>query len=332
VIPRALAWLGRLVGVLGVVGSAAADEPGRALAPSPETGTREGQTVVERARLEVAPGGRSFGQLTIENPLGDVVVEGYDGSSILIETRKVAPDQDALERLRISLVPNPDGTVRISTTADSGKAHRPLSRDAVRIDLIVRAPRDARIDAAVSSGRLEVVNMDAGGELDTGSGPILVRNVAGGLSTHSVSGPTSLAQVFGTVDAQTISSDLELDTIGGERLVASANRGKIAGRRVRARHIELTTTEGTIVLEGEAALHGRVVVASLKGNVEVRLRRQGPVAIRARGAKVHLGSASLVASRDGWVHGQLGQLLSGAQPAVVELRSRYGLVQFTLVE
>jgi len=309
---------GALVALCGLVGVAAAEGPGAG--------------IVERARLEVAPGGKAFEQITIENPLGDVIVEGYDGTSILIETKKAAPDQDALERLRISLVPNPDGTVRISTTADGGREVRPLARSAVRIDLVVRAPRDARIDAAVSSGKLEVVNMDAGGELDTASGPISVRNVAGGLSTHSVTGPTSLAQVFGSVDAQTISSDLELDTIGGERLVAYANRGKIAGRRVRARHVELTTTDGGIVLEAETALHGRLIVASLKGDVEVRLRRQGPVAIRARGGKVDLGSATLVAHRDGWVHGQLGQLLSGSRPAVVELRSRYGFVQLTVVD
>jgi hypothetical protein len=325
---RALVTLGLagLTGLVGFTGLAAAEEPP--------------PRVVERARLEVAPGDKPFRQLTIENPLGDVLVEGYDGTSILIETRKEAPDQDALERLRISLVPNPDGTVRIATTADRGKdmqpaarpVARPVARSTVRIDLVVRAPRDARIDAAVSSGKLEVVNMDAGGELDTASGPISVRNVAGGLSTHSVTGPTTLAQVFGSVEAQTISSDLELDTIGGERLVAYANRGKIAGRRVRARHVELTTTEGGIVLEAETALHGRLIVASLRGDVQVRLRRQGPVAIRARGGKVDLGSATLVAHHDGWVHGQLGQLLTGSRPAVVELRSRYGVVQLTVVD
>ena len=234
-----------IVAMLG--GAAAAETPG----------------LVERSRLEVAPGGKPISQITIENPLGDVKVEGHDGPTILIETRKAAPDEEALDRLRVSLVPNPDGTVRISTTADGGREVKPVTRGAVRIDLIVRAPRDARIAAAVSSGKLEVVNMDAGGELDTASGPISVKNVAGGLSTNSVSGTTSLTQVFGSVDAQTLGSDLSLDTIGGERLVASANKGKIAGRRVRARDIELTTTDGKIVLEGEASLRGRVMVASL---------------------------------------------------------------------
>ncbi len=300
---------------------------GTAIAEPKNTG------LVEHARLEVAPGGRPIKQLTIENPLGDVRVEGYDGQSIMIETTKNAPDEDALDRLRVSLIPNPDGTVRILTTADGGKEVKKLARSAVRIDLVVRAPRDARIDAAVSAGKLEVVNMDAGGDLDTSSGPISVRNIAGELSTHSISGTTTIAQAFGSVDAQTIASDVELDTIGGERLVASVSRGKIAGRRVRARDVELTTTDGKISLEAEAPLRGRLVIASLRGDVDVKLRRHGAVTVRARAAKLELGSAlgSARPGPNGWVEGHLG-VKSSAQAAIVELRSRYGFVQFAVIE
>ncbi|MBA3821661.1 MAG: hypothetical protein H0X17_22445, partial [Deltaproteobacteria bacterium] len=288
-------------------------------------------TIVERARLEIQPAGRAIKQITIDNPLGDVRVEGYDGTSILIETRKSGPTDEALDRLRISLVPNPDGTVRIKTTADGGREVQPLPRAAVRIDLIVRAPRDARVEATSSSGTLEVLNMDAGGDLDTSSGRILVKNVAGELSTHSVSGATSLSQVFGSVDAQTLSSNLDLDSIGGERLVASVNRGTIAGRRVRSRIVELTTVDGNIVLEAESSLRGRLVVSSLKGNIDIRLRRNGVLVVRGRGTKVNLG-ATMQTRSDGWVETQLGQLVAGATPALVEMRSRHGMVQFAIIE
>ena len=310
--------------VCALASAASADTPAPA---KPTSG------MVERARLEIQPGGKAIKQIAIENPLGDVRVEGYDGTSIMIETHKHAPDEEGLDRLRVSLVPNPDGTVKITTTADGGKEFKNVGRSQMRIDLIIRAPRDARVEAAVSAGALEVLNMDAGGDLDTGSGPISVRNVSGGVSTHSISGATSLTQVFGSVDAQTISSDVDLDTIGGDRLVASASRGKIAGRRVRARDIQLTTTEGTITLEAESSLRGRIVVSSLRGDVDVRIRRHGAVAIRARGAKVNLGSAMAFAKtqQDGWVHSQLGQLGKNAS-ALVELRSRYGMVQFAIIE
>jgi hypothetical protein len=315
--------------LVGTMTAVCAD-PAKPEAPKPEAPKAD---VVEHARVDLAPAGHPFKQIAIDNPLGDVRVEGYDGTAIRIETRKHAPDEDTLDRLRVSLVPNADGTVRITTTADPSKESKPVPRSAVRIDLVIRAPRDARVDAAVVAGKLEIENMDAGGELDAASGSISVRNVSGELVTHSVSGLTSLAQVFGSVDAATVSADMELDTINGERLVAStSSQGRIDGRRVRSRDVELTTTDGRIVLEAEAALHGHLVVASLRGDVEVRLHRHGAVIVRGHGTKVDLGTlvkASTNPQQDGWVEAMYGQ---GDLPALVELRSRYGAVRFAVVQ
>ena len=287
--------------------------------------------VTEKSRLEVKPSGHAFKQLAIENPLGDVRVEGYDGTSIQIETHKHAPDDDTLDRLRIALVPDPDGTVRIATSVDNGKEFRQVSRDAVRVDIVIRAPRTARVDAATSAGKLEIENLDAGGELDSASGSITVKNVSGELMTHSVSGFTSLTQVFGSVDAATISSNVDLDSINGEKLFASANKGSIAGRRVRSRDIELTTTEGKIVLEGEMALRGRLVVSSLHGDIDVRLRRHGAVNVRARGGKVDLGQPSnLIERTAGWTVATLGR--SSDPSASVELQSKYGIVSLAVIQ
>jgi hypothetical protein len=97
---------------------------------------------------------------------------------------------------------------------------------------------------------------------------------------------------------------------------------------VRSREVELTTTDGRIVLEAEAALHGRISVASLHGDVDVRLHRHGAVVVRARGTKVDLGQAARE-QPDGWTQATVGD---GDNPAMVELRSRFGLVQFAIVE
>ena len=306
--------------------SAAAQPPRAATASDPET---PHHGVSERARLSIEPAGHAFTHLSVENPLGDVKVEGYDGTAVQIESHKFASDDEALDRLHISLVPNPDGTVSIKTTADGGKEARPVLRRQLRIDLVIRAPRNARIEAVASSGALEVINMDAGSDLDTASGPISVRNVQGEVLTHSVSGLTRLVQVFGSVDAQTLASDLDLDTIGGERLVASVHHGRIEGRRVRARDVELTATEGQILLEAEAALHGRVLVSSFKGDVDVQLRRHGAVMVRAHGTKVDLGGP-MQPRPNGWVESSFGQAIGDA--AVVEIRSPQGNVRFAIIE
>jgi len=337
---RAAAVRWAMLGALTVAAGTAAAEPGGGAgpgsgprpAPRTERGAEPGTgSAVERARLELQPPGRPFKKLEIENPLGDVQVEGHDKATIEIETRKQGPTEEALDRLHVTLASNPDGTVRLTTTVDGGRELRPLPRGAVKIDLIVRAPRDARIDAASIAGALEVRNMDAGGELDTASGRIQVRNVSGELSTHSMSGPTQLTQVFGSVDAQTLSAQIDLDSIGGEKLIASATDGKIAGRRVRSRNVELTTVGGTIVLEGEVPLRGRLIIASVRGDVNVRMRGSGAIVIRARAAKVDLAGASPQAQPDGWVLAQFGPHTAVA-PSLVELRSRVGNVSFAIIE
>jgi len=329
-----------LAGLITGEGPAAA-EPSRGAASSPGPARRAVPAAAsgapapssERSRLSIEPAGHAITRLSIDNPLGDVKVEGYDGTAIQIETHKFAPDDEALDRLHISLVPNPDGTVMIKTTADGAKEVRPVARKVVRIDLVIRAPRDARVEAAVGSGNLEVINMDAGGDLDTGSGPISVRNVQGEVLTHSVSGMTRLAQVFGSVDAQTLSSDVDLDTIGGERLFASVHHGRIEGRRVRARDVELTTTEGQIVLEAEAALRGHLVVSSFLGDVDVQLRRHGAVVVRARGTKVDLG-APVRTQPNGWVEAAMGPADNAAlvETALVEIRAAQGNIKFAIIE
>ncbi len=286
--------------------------------------------VTEKSRVEVRPPGKGYKQIAVDNALGNVRIEGHDGAGIIIETHKHAPDDEALDRLRVSLVPDPDGTVRISTHADPSPEARAVPRSAVSIDVVIRAPRNARFDASVGSGKLEVLNMDAGGELDSASGAIDVRNVQGELITHSVSGQISIVQAFGPVDAATISSDVELESITGEKLVASANDGRIAGRRVRARDIELTTMTGGITLEAEATLRGHIVVSSMRGDVDVRVRRhaRSSLVVRGRGEKVDLGAGAI--SRLGtWHEAKIG---SGGEATLVELRANHGFVRFAVIQ
>ncbi len=236
----------------------------------------------------------------------------------------------------MSLIPpDSDGNVRITTTADANPSReaRPIRRSAVRIDLVIRAPRDARIDAQVGAGKLEIEGMEAGAELDTASGPISVHHVSGDLYTHSVSGATRLAEVFGSVDAQSLASDVVLDSVGGNRLVASVDRGKIDGRRVRSRDIELTSTDGLITLEAESSVHGRIRVASLRGDLDIKLHRHGAIVVRATGVKVDLGAQAQAQAQvraDGWREASFGEVAADA--ASLELRSHYGNVVFAIIE
>ena len=98
---------------------------------------------------------------------------------------------------------------------------------------------------------------------------------------------------------------------------------------MRARNVELTTTEGKIVLEAEAALRGRLVVSSFKGDVDVQLHRHGAVLVRARGTKVDLG-APMRTQPSGWIESVYGAVATDA--ALVELRAPRGTVTFAIIE
>lgn len=281
---------------------------------------------VERSQLDVAPSAVAFTSLSVDNPLGNVRIEGHDQATVSIETHKSAPDDPSLDRLRVSLVPGPDGALRLVTAVDGGKDARPVARGAMRIDLVIHAPRDLRFAARVGSGELQVTGMDAGGEADAGSGPITLRNIGGAVSAHSVTGALSLSEIFGSIDAETVDAAMRLDTIAGDSLIASAHRGLISGRRVRARSIELMTTLGDIDLEGELALRGKVQISSLRGNVTVRLRGRGLLSVRASGTKIDPGSTKVRMVR-GIAMAEIGQ---GQDVSSLDVRSRHGAVAFVV--
>lgn len=282
--------------------------------------------VVERSQLDVAPAATPFITLAVDNPLGDVRIEGHDGPTVTIETHKSAPDDATVDRLRVSLVPGPDGSLRLGTAVDGGKDARPVARSAMRIDLVIRAPRELRFSARVGAGQLEVSGMDAGGEVDATSGPITLRNIGGAIAARSISGPVSLSEIFGSVDAETVSAAVQLDTVAGDSLIASAHRGNIHGRRVRARNVELLTTTGDVELEGEMPLRGKLMISSLRGNITVHLRGRGLLSVRASGSKVDAGT-----TRTRIVNGvTLAELGRGDDVSSMDLRSRHGVVAFAV--
>jgi len=311
--------------VLAAAGSARADAP---------VSLPDG--VFERAQVDVGPSRKAIATVTVDNPLGDVRVEGHDGKNVQILAIKRAPDDDTLDRLRVSLVPDPDGAVRIVTAVDGGREAKPVPRSAVRIDLVIRAPRDAKVDARVRGGKLELVNMDAGGELDAGDGPIAVENVSGAVFARSLAGPQHFKTVFGTIDALAITADLDLDTVRGDALVASVHAGHIEGRRVSSKKVELRTTRGDITLDATPVAGGEMVIASLRGDVSVTLHGGIPVRVRASGARVTLppggSSIAATAARPSEIdYGGVGAA-DGVAPTELELRSRFGAVRFAVVK
>jgi hypothetical protein len=323
---RALVMAGLL---FGLAAEARADEP----AAKEETAKKD-EGVYEHDVVEVQPGKKPIKAVTIDNQLGDIRIEGHDGKGLVIYAYKRAPDDAALDQLRVSLVPDPDGPVLITTAVDRAAEKTTLPADKVRIDLVIRAPRGAKVDARVGEGELVVRNMDAGGDLDSGAGEITVENVQGTIYARSVDGDQTFEEIFGDLDAQALTADLLFDTVRGDELVASVHDGTVTARKIASRHIELRTTRGKIHLESELALGGKLVVATRSGDVDVTVKAAGALKVKAfAGGDVALeGAEGFREETDkdqDWVKARYGK---GKRAAAVELRSRYGDVRFEVVE
>jgi hypothetical protein len=319
-------WLRALALVCGLGGVASADGSGAAA----REGVAGGEPVYETSKFEVAPASatRPIKAVVVENALGDVRIEGHDGTGLIIESTKRGPDDDTLARLRVSLIPDLDGTYRIQTAINGLVEGRPVTAGSVRIDLVIRAPHGVHVDGRVGDGTLSLINMDAGGELDVATGRIEVRNVSGPVFAHSVDAPMSLTEVFGVIDAQVLAGDVSLDTVRGDRLTASVHKGRIDGRRVRSRQVDLITTSGDVTIEGEAPVGAAIMIASVRGTINVQLRGSGGLSVRARGRKVDLGRGGR--GDDGTYRGLFGR--RGDRPGQVELRTRYGDIRFAFIE
>ncbi|HUQ06104.1 MAG TPA: DUF4097 family beta strand repeat-containing protein [Kofleriaceae bacterium] len=315
-------------GLVVIVGSAPA-------IAQPGPGRDDDGEVVERAELTVGPSRRPISAVVIDNALGDVRVEGHDSDQVTIVSVKHAPDVDTLERLRVTLVPDPDGTVRLTTALGDGRERPPAALGALRIDLVIRVPRSARVDGRVGSGRLEVKNLDGGADLDAGGGNINVENVAGRIQSRSVDGDQHFTTVFGDLDAHAVDADLELDTIRGRSLTAQIHSGSIAARRVASRDVRLLAIDGDVRADVDTTSWrqtGSIVVSSLRGDIDVSVRATVRLKVRARaGGEVVLAGASTRGGNQRWVEGQFGQAGRPSQLGTVKLESRYGDVAFSVV-
>jgi len=283
--------------------------------------------VFEKGVVEVEPADVPFSFVSVDNRLGDVRIEGHDGDEVIIHTFKRGPNDAALDRLKVSLVPDPSGPMRIGTRLETGQESRPLPAGSVRIDLLIRAPRSAGVKAEVWNGKLEVANMDNGAELRANQGELAVEHCSGRIAAHTARGTQSFKEIVGDIDAQGVIGDMELRVVRGQRLDASIHEGNLVGRGIRVRQVAIGVMKGSVSFHGEVVLGGSYRIATYSGNVEVKLAKRSPVTVRARARKgeVNLPKALKPASQeDGWVTGQHRQTRS---PAVMHLATNVGNIQ-----
>ncbi len=316
-----LALVHALAGALGLLAAAAGVAAAQdALAP---VGSTDG--VFERGVVEVEPGARPIGSVVIDNRLGNVRVEGYDGDTVIIDALKRAPDDETLGRLKVSLVPDPSGAVRIETRVATDPELRRIAAGTIRINLVVRAPRRAAVEARVWNGSLAVTGVNNGAQLTANEGDISVEEASGRIVTSSAMGTQRLREIVGEVNARGLYGELALDVVRGRRLAAAMHEGRIVAHKVRSTDVTVHVIRGDVSLEGVPPLRGHWSVITYHGNIELAMSERVPVRVsaRARRGTVDLPAPLHPAREDGsgWIRGHSGD---GRAAGTIELAANVG--------
>jgi hypothetical protein len=289
--------------------------------------------VVQRDVIDVAaPPGLEIRVIDIDNRLGDIRIEGGDRDSVSVVAVKRAADEDTVERLKVTLVPDPAGVLHVATSLLMGEEARPIAAGSVRVDLVLRVPRTTRPRARVWNGRLHARDLDRGAELSANEGRIEVENVAGAIAAHVARGHHDYRDIFGALDAQGISGEMVLSAVRGERVELALHEGSVRGRDVEVRSLSIITTDADVVLRGKALRGAAMHIASYRGHIDVRLETDAALAVRAisRSGPVEVAGGALRGTRTG--RGRyIGFVPSEGNPAAVELSSRVGTIRLAVL-
>jgi surface antigen len=101
---------------------------------------------------------------------------------------------------------------------------------------------------------------------------------------------------------------------------------------VRSQRIGLTSTEGKIALEADAANGSVISVSSVRGDVKVTIRRHGALRIDASGSTVALPKGSEIQTDANGVRHLLLGTDPTAETAVLTIQSRYGAVKLVAIQ
>lgn len=288
--------------------------------------------VLERDVVYVdPPPGTEITRVVVDNRLGNVRIEGYDQPGVTVLAEKRAADRPTLERLKVTLVPDPDGPIRIATALLAGESAGPIAAGSAGIDIVIRAPREALAEARAWKGQVTVVGMDGGARLTTNEGDIIVHNVAGKVVTHVARGDQDIKNVFGALFAEGLIGDLALASVRGTELTAAIHRGTITARDIHVRQAQLRVFSGRIDLTAQVMVGGHYRLQTYRGDIRVRVRGSAPVKVTAFSREGRVALSNRLAPRQAPSQVVIGHRGPARRASSWELSSGMGNIRFAIL-
>jgi hypothetical protein len=142
-----------------------------------------------------------------------------------------------------------------------------------RADVLVRMPREARLEVRTRDGRLSVRGIQGDLRLQTGDGRLEARDVAGSLEAATGDGSMSVEGRFDDLNARTGDGRMEITVQPGSRMVRSwslrSGDGSIGLRLPRdfAATLEARSGDGHVEITLPLTLSGRKSRSSVRGTL-----------------------------------------------------------------
>ena len=227
--------------------------------------------IVERGAFEInPPEGKRISRLNVFNRLGNVKVVGHTLSTLVVKATKRAPNRNAIERLSVSIVPDSNGVIRVTTSLkEKGETFELLEQE-TWIDLEVVVPRNAEVNAKTWSGDLKVEKVDNGSRVRTNRGNIELHHVMGLIDLESRRGHHSVVEAVGEVHANVLNGDMFLDDITGELLDVRMHVGNMELVNIHSKRVKLKSTDGKIIVSKSWAPNARYEISTLHGSITWR--------------------------------------------------------------
>ncbi|HWP44124.1 MAG TPA: DUF4097 family beta strand repeat-containing protein [Blastocatellia bacterium] len=212
------------------------------------------------------------GQLRIANVSGDIIIKGYNGTSILVSGLKQGRDRDLVEVEDLSNANGVDLRVRYRECMSCNAS----VRFEVQVPNAIKYNFD-RISTA--SGDIEVSSVTGELTIKTASGDVRVNDINGTVNASSASGDVRVGNAAGAVRASTASGDVDVEITrleGVGRLEFSTASGDVSVR-----------VPGSISAEVEMKTHSGELETDFP--LEVRKQGHGP----GRSARGRLGDGAI---------------------------------------
>lgn len=215
----------------------------------------------------LAPGGT----INVANVSGDVIVSGYDGSTVVVSGFKEGRDRDVVEVEDLST------QGRVSVRA---KYPNYCNCDAgIRFE--VKVPRSANFNfdkITTASGNIRAEGVSGNISLHTASGDVEVQGVSGEIRASSASGSVKVRDAAGSVSANSASGNVDVEL---NRLEGTGD-------------MHFSSASGDVHVRLPASLDAQVDMSTVSGSIdtdfpiEVKNHKYGP------GSSAHgqLGSGS----------------------------------------